>query len=278
MATVSVPEFLRLRPTSSDQTIVERLNRLLDPYECFKTNDVHVKGAVGAFGGTSASSTSGALRERRGCPGSHARFGQQAQHHHVFNNNNYFVGGHKRSNNRKTGSPHAGFATSTPPSKRPPSYERELQSTLNKLTRHNYTKLARAIMSFRNDANLDHLVSSLLEKCYTQTCFLDLFVGLICDLYETADTGTRARINGALALFVTSFIGSENLTTFRIRNHTTDYDGFCDDMLMRTKIVGKHRTILALVKCLLDKDYGKLYLGAMLGALDESMGGIEVRN
>ena len=212
----------------------------------------------------------------------HGGGGRGLPHHHHHYHHHYHMHHHHNSNparDRRGG--HGGDASSsflsrrqplTPPNKKPVTYERELQSVLNKLTRHNYSKLSASVLDFEPNTHLDIFVATLLEKCYTQTCFLDLFVSLLCDLHRSADADTKTRIDTTLVLFVDQFVRCEDITSFRIRSTIHDYDGFCKDMSVRNRIVGKHRTILALLnQVLLDESKRAVYLHSMFEALDQSV-------
>ena len=268
-------EFIRLKPIEPDETIRDRLNKLLDDYECFKSPDIHARNRIGQ-----ESHGTGFAKERKGGCGAmssstSSTSSSSSSHHRRHTSNNPIAAPFHHYHHHKRGQMPPYRKNHIPgvpgPPKRPPTYERELQSTLNKLTRHNYVKLATAILDFKCDKNLDLLVASLLEKCYTQTCFLDLFICLLCDLHASSGDDVKTRIDNALAVFVTTFMGSDNLLSFRIRSTTKDYEGFCTDISNRNQIVGKHRTILALLERMLDKRYGNVYLRTMLGALDDSL-------
>jgi hypothetical protein len=276
MSGVRLPEevFARLRPTSIDEGIKTRLDKLLDHYECFKVTDTLTRPRSANESGVPL------FRDKR----LHGNVVHGGRHGRQYGSTSPSTASHGHLNKRSSGfgshrkpMHHTGGFGAPLPKQRIMTYDRELKATLNKLTRHNYGKLSSSILNFKDDTNIDLLLSSLLEKCYTQSCFLDIFVSLIVDLYAVADADTKSNIDTALTQFVTQFMGCTQLLNFRMRNTNTDYDGFCDDMIMRNSIVGKHRTILALLNRILDKHFRQVYLGAMLGVLDTSMASEERR-
>lgn len=253
MIRLTEDDFMKLRPSRVDEGIKDRLDHLLGEYECFKITepprssaprhvDTSFKDTKRSFGNVSPATP---------------RTGRNVSHRKPV------YASHRKPTT------HQNFAAPHP--RRPVTYDRELKSTLNKLTRHNYGKLASSILNFKTDTNLDLLLASLLEKCYKQTCFLDLFVSLIVDLYANADDDAKACIDNTLAEFVETFMGSKNLLNFRMRSTNLDYEGFCDDMITRNNIVGKHRTVLALLARIMDEPSKKVYIRSMLGVLDTSL-------
>lgn len=160
-------------------------------------------------------------------------------------------------------------------------FERALQGLLNKITHRNYDKLAAQIVGMfgvaaaTNDARR-RFVDIILEKCYKQVTLSEIFLRLICDIRKPADQESQEVIDSTLDAFVSEFLQSGlanssatnvSSATFAIHSQA-DYDDFCRQVSSRRQLLGKHITILSLIKHML-YDRGAQYLHAILALFDE---------
>jgi hypothetical protein len=158
------------------------------------------------------------------------------------------------------------------------SFERHVGGMLNKLTRHNYIKLSQKILSLNNGgradpsiADINTLMGIILEKCWTQACFVDLFVSLISDLYKSSDESSKEVIVTSINCFISNFVENEDFFFKQFANSSDkDYINMCDKMAHKTHMYGKHKTILLLLKHVLHTSRINSYLTAIIHLYDSA--------
>jgi hypothetical protein len=259
-ATMTEDAFHALKPSTYDDCVVDKIRALLDAYECFKAPSV---------------------TDPPSRPSYHHAGGF---HHHNNNNNNnhhHQGGGGGINTNRRSvrsshhhghGHGHHGHHPSILTKRTviggdPDKNVRRVKACLNKITHDNYPKMRKAIQAVVDEDGVEPTVALVLEKCYTQTCFLDLFVCLLCDIHADACRAHQQALRAALEAFVGDYLDRREFMAYKVKPSTT-YDDFCESVLHRTTLVGKHKTILALFEQILSDDarLRESYLSAMFGA------------
>ena len=285
-AQVHEDEFMKGKPTEIDSAIQAKMTALLGGYECFKQD------VIGAAGdGASLKASLGYFNGPR--HGHHHGGHHHGAHHHGGHHHGHHGGHGNRSSHSHGGQTHRSSrrhrhahgpggpggtygADAAPghhphhPSAAPMTFERRVQSVLNKLTRQNYKKLVASLLEQLKDDDVEALIEHILRKCYTQTCFLDLFVRLLVDLHASCTDENRRAIDRAIDVFVQGFVNNRDMLLFRIKGGTEDYGQFCDTMMQRNHIVGKHKTILSLIRSNMHESSGAVYLDAIMRILNES--------
>ncbi len=125
--------------------------------------------------------------------------------------------------------------------------EREVTSALNKISKSNYKKIAADILKLSNKNSLEMITKAILNKCQTQVCFLELYINLLNDIYINAcNIEVKQIMNNILSQYVNEFLQNKEFKNFSL--DTEDYDDFCMNLNQRSQIIGKHKTILQLIK------------------------------
>jgi hypothetical protein len=237
----STPEgvFLSHKPQECDKTVMERISKLLDAYDCFRTDNAML-----------------------GCKHS---FGQEGQERPRYSNSFFPRGGmtnYMSKRNPRLRSHHHNDATMPKFNVGMAHSERQVRACLNKMTHQNYKKMSVAVLAIIKDNGIQPTLDFVLEKCYTQVCFMDLFMCLLCDIYESCGQVDQSDMETVLREFVESFLRREEFLLFQLK-HTANYSEFCDTILQRNVLIGQHKTILALMTHLLDKESKETYFATM---------------
>jgi hypothetical protein len=154
---------------------------------------------------------------------------------------------------------------------------RRVKACLNKITHDNYHKMIHAIQAVVSEDGVQPTINLVLEKCYTQTCFLNLFVCLLCDVHAKATQIHKNEIRAVLEAFVKDYMDRNEIMGYKIKPSTT-YDDFCVTVLHRNTLLGQHKTILALFEHILS-DHGALrhdYFEGMFDAFATFSGSMDI--
>lgn len=261
-AQISEDTFHALKPSTYDDCIVSKIRALLDTYECFKMPCATDPPSRPSY--------------------HHAANGFQSSNNNnnnTNNNNHHHHGQGINTNRRSMRSRHFGgdshhhhhhpstLAKRTVIGGDPDKNVRRVKACLNKITHDNYPRMRQAIQAVVDEDGVHPTILLVLEKCYTQTCFLDLFVCLICDIHTDASHAHQLEIRAALEAFVTDYMQRREYMAYNVKPSAT-YDDFCATVLHRNTLIGQHKTILALFAQILSDDarLKESYLSAMFEA------------
>jgi hypothetical protein len=125
------------------------------------------------------------------------------------------------------------------------SMDRELTGLLNKLTKQNYNAILRQILKMTNDANINLVVSSILNICHIQSCYIDLYISVLNEFYTKSNNENRALIHKLLSDYIQEFIEHKEFKHYQL--DSLNYDEFCNNLTNKNQIIGKHKTILAVI-------------------------------
>lgn len=126
-------------------------------------------------------------------------------------------------------------------------FDRIVTALLNKLSKQNYRTIANQILKVCvNDTSVQVVVESILRKCQRQPCFLDLYVKILEEIYLNSCFECRHYIKNYLTRYIDDFIGDRKFSDFKL--NSTNYDQFCFNLDNKSQIIGKHKTVLALIK------------------------------
>jgi hypothetical protein len=145
------------------------------------------------------------------------------------------------------------------------SLEREITGLLNKISKQNYTTIARQILKIINQENTEEIVLFILKKCYKQPGFLELYIGLLSEIYLKSESSCRSFIYTMLSDYITDFISGDAIKTFHL--DSVNYDEFCINMLNKNDIIGKHKTIIALILNILRNNLIDEYFNIMFNEI-----------
>lgn len=139
-------------------------------------------------------------------------------------------------------------ARAHPASSEPPSSDRIVRASLNKLTGSNYTSISRRVIFIASSDNVAFIIRTGLEKAYLEPNHSPLYVRLFKDVLDSVDSSTRAV---ALAVFV-SELPTDVAMMAEVLLPTTDpvnrYDEFCATCKIRRRIVGRSATFCGLLQ------------------------------
>lgn len=126
-------------------------------------------------------------------------------------------------------------------------FERSITSLLNKISRKNYHNIVRQItLACTNDTSVQLVVKNILEKCQKQPCFLELYVKILHEIYMKSAFECRHCIKEQISEYIQDFIEGRNFLNFRL--NSSNYDQFCFNLDNKSQIIGKHKTVIALIK------------------------------
>lgn len=132
---------------------------------------------------------------------------------------------------------------------------RALTAALNKLSDRNYTVMCTRVCDClaTSSVRLEDVIGAVLTKCYHEDCYAALYVRMLSDiaaaygesLNEPANDGIVAN---EVRAFVDAFVNTDIVEALPVPTHDASYDEFCHAVKTRKHMVGKNRTILALLK------------------------------
>jgi hypothetical protein len=143
--------------------------------------------------------------------------------------------------------------------------EREITGLLNKISKQNYSTILRQILRIIDASNTNEIVVNILQKCYKQPCFIDIYIGLLHDLYVKSNNETRQRVYTLLSEYIMNFIHGQEFKTFHL--DSANYDEFCQNMTNKNDIIGKHRTIIAVIMKILRNNLIDEYFNIMFNEI-----------
>lgn len=120
---------------------------------------------------------------------------------------------------------------------------------LNKVTEDNYPRmLKRILVSVRSSSSPTTICRSILQKCYEQDFFLQLYLHILTDVMEQSlDDGQADLFRRDLSRFASETMALDLEATFPRLCSTADYDGFCDRVKRKKHLVAMGRTTIGLI-------------------------------
>jgi hypothetical protein len=131
------------------------------------------------------------------------------------------------------------------------------------------------IIKLVKENGLHPTLSYVLEKCYTQMCFIDLFMRLLCDIYNACDDAQKTNMQDELEMFVSNFLTRQEFLVFELKL-SSNYDEFCDTLLHRNVLIGQHKTIIALLTHFMTADHKEKYFVAIFDLFSNFCGNDEI--
>lgn len=130
---------------------------------------------------------------------------------------------------------------------------RKLQSTLNKVSDKNYDKILIIVRECLQTAEVtpQELVDAILDQCVRQACYVQLFARMVLDMNSAVDCcdtmrGTISKFCDAFCDFDASLV---DVTLIETKVHKDDnYMAFCDQMKVKSKLIGRCKLVLHLVE------------------------------
>jgi hypothetical protein len=240
--------FLEYRPNiDENDPIVTKITALLDTYDCFKEV---------AFQHPPQQQHSS--RHRGHNKTGHGFKGNS--HHHKMSSRNEAVNKNSTENyplNRKL------ITNNTQTSN-----DRITTSLLNKLSKRNYPKIIEQILRHLDQNNMKRFVDNVLEKCQKQSHFLDLYMNVLYDLYHKSFQDTRQIIHSTMFSYIDDFMKHrEFIDEYKL--DSKNYDQFCKNVSAKKEIIGKHKTVLAVIMKILKNNMIDDYFNIMFTEIQE---------
>ena len=123
--------------------------------------------------------------------------------------------------------------------------DREVTALLNKISKRTFHKICRDMMRVITRNNVETITRDILEKCQKQYGFLDLYIGVLTEIFVKSSCEIREKIKDILTTYIDDFIKNRQFTDFQL--DSSDYNEFCDNLDNKKQIIGKHKTILAII-------------------------------
>jgi hypothetical protein len=229
-----------------NDSIVMKITKMLEGYDCFNESVV--------------------LTHHH-----HHNSSNKGNHKHNFRNNHHKRNEHHQNRNENVSHncPHhfRKFITNSSQT----SNDRITTTLLNKLSQQNYKKISEQIIKHLDKNNIKRFVDLVLEKCQRQSIFLDLYIDMLYDIYNKHFNEMRQIIHETLLSYINDYMKQRDfMTDFELDSE--DYDTFCNNVDNKKQIIGKHKTILAVVmrilKCNMVDDYFKVMFDEII-TMDE---------
>lgn len=134
------------------------------------------------------------------------------------------------------------------PTPKPLTLDRQVLSLLNKLSKHNFSKLCTKMQDLVNEETVVHVLDQIMLKCYQQICFLKLYVMLIRELHDNASIDIQQKIKQRLHEHIDDIMQRQGTVSQSFNLSATNYDDFCNSIGLKSFIIGMHKTALALLQ------------------------------
>lgn len=244
--TIDESVFKAHKPTiDENDSIVMKITKMLEGYDCFNESIVLTH--------------------------HHHNSSNRGNNKHNFRHNHYKRNEHhhNRNENVPNNCPHHHrkfFTNSTQTSN-----DRITTTLLNKLSQQNYKKISEQIIKHLDKNNIKRFIDLVLEKCQRQSIFLDLYIDMLCDIYNKHFNEMKQIIHETLLSYINDYMKQRDfMNDFELDSE--DYDTFCNNVDNKKQIIGKHKTILAVVmrilKCNMVDDYFKVMFDEII-TMDE---------
>lgn len=125
------------------------------------------------------------------------------------------------------------------------SYEREIMAMLNKISKQNYDIIQKKIIRDVNNSNLNMILSLIIQKAFTDSIFLGLYIELIQKMFSLFPSQTNEFVKLQYDSFYNEF--SSRLSIISSSN-CGQYDDFCAEQKEKRLIESQNRTFISLMK------------------------------
>lgn len=152
--------------------------------------------------------------------------------------------------------------------------ERLVTAYLNKITNQNFEKVSGVLTELVSKGKVDvkTITHIVLQKCEKHSCYIDIFVKLLCNIHNACDAEKQLLVHKVLLMYMQDFLTAQDFLKFKFHNES--YSTFCDNVTSKTTMIGKHKTILALTRHLLN-DKKDSYFESVFKEMRTGMGGNE---
>lgn len=222
---VSREDFLQNRKGSCDDPkLAERISEILDNLPCF--ND------YSAFN-------------------SYTKTKRHDNHHKSHNNNNHHHNHHNHHHNHHAHHNHQNNHYMSMQRKQiingnQKGVDREVTALLNKISKRNYNTVIKTILTMTQDSpNITIVMQNILDKCQKQPCFIEVYMAVILDISNRCSPAERDEVRTMFAAYIADFMHNREFNNYHLISE--DYQEFCSNMDKRNMIMGKHKTVLALI-------------------------------
>jgi hypothetical protein len=191
--------------------------------------------------------------------------------HHSHHDDHHHRHSNRCNRNRKSHlSSHKSLAPPTLIFKSGTSLERLINAYLNKVTNQNFEKVNGVMTEIVAKGKVDIKITTqtILGKCEKHTCYIDIFVRLLCNMYSACDAEKQALMYMVLLQYMQEFLCAQEYLKFKLSND--NYSSFCDTISMKASMIGKHRTILSLTRHLLN-DKKDMYFQSVFNEVKSGM-------
>lgn len=151
--------------------------------------------------------------------------------------------------------------------------KRETVSLCNKINESNFSIIENKFMRYIDESNAQLVISMLLEKCYTQSFYLDTYLRLFERIKERFENILHNVFNDFVEKTIAELpVDISNLVSI---DHNA-YSSYCDFVLKRSLLVQKHNTLYVLRDLkYVSFDYD-LYFSNMMSIFNHITNGIEI--
>jgi hypothetical protein len=245
---VQVPEsaFRNLMPMRPDDSVAEKIERLLQDYTCFSNDHILFS----------------KMQQQRSAPVSWRPSSSMNRHRYVNHSSSRHQSVASMMESSRGGGSQGAFRgrgkNFLVNNHQIHDFERALQSALNKITENNFDSLSKRVKEIfdmqqhGNDVarTTKLIITQILQKCYTQVALLNVYCRLIGELRTAANASTRDVIDDVVDDFVNDYVanGLTSVTGESYVHQKTQYDEFCKAVITRSHLIGKHLTILAMIQ------------------------------
>jgi hypothetical protein len=144
-------------------------------------------------------------------------------------------------------------------------FDRDITALLNKISKQNYGVITKNILKLITPENTSEIISNILKKCSRQTCFIDIYINILKEVYSHSDMDCKDEIQQQLNKYIDDFITGNEIKKFQL--DSVDYNQFCNNMSNKSEIIGKHKTIIALEKKILQNNIIDEYFNSMFNEI-----------
>lgn len=127
--------------------------------------------------------------------------------------------------------------------------ERDVTALLNKISKRTFVKISREILHIVTINNIEGITKNILFQCQKQPSFLDLYVNVLHDIYVRSSHDIKLQVQTQLSKYMEDFIDKRQFTNYQL--DSSDYGEFCSNLDNKSQIIGKHKTILAIISKIL---------------------------
>jgi Mn-dependent DtxR family transcriptional regulator len=143
--------------------------------------------------------------------------------------------------------------------------DRNTNSLLNKLSRRNYETILEKLHHYITFDNVVSFIKNILDKCQKQSCFLELYINLLYDIYHRSSMEIKHVISQVLLEYISEFMDNREFKNYQLDSE--NYLQFCNNIDNKKQIIGKHKTILSLILKILRNNMIDDYFNSMFNEI-----------